>query len=112
MSLNLTRKRGDTYPDIFTITSEQTGEAVDITGYTFLMTVDPEKDPDDATNNLFQLTGTITNASAGVMQFAPSAVQADQEIGTYYYDAQLIDDSGYIRTFESGKYKFVQDITK
>lgn len=108
---DITRKRGDTYADEFAITSETTGLAIDITGYSFLLTVDPEKTPADATNNLFQLTGTITSAANGVVEFAPNASQADN-VGAYYFDAQLTDTAGRIRTFDSGKYKFVQDVTK
>lgn len=108
---DITRKRGDTYADQFTIKSETTGAAIDITGYSFLLTVDPAKTPADATNNLFQLTGTITDGANGVVEFAPNATQADN-VGSYYYDVQLTDGAGRIRTFDSGKYKFVQDVTK
>lgn len=108
---DLERRRGDTYADEFQIESETTGLVIDITSYTFLLTVDPEKRPVDDTNNLFQLTGTITDAATGLVEFAPTAVQTD-ELGTYYYDAQLTTPAGRIRTFEFGKYKFVQDVTK
>ena len=99
---DLERRRGDTYADEFQILSENTGAVIDITGYTFLLTVDPEKKPSDATNNLFELTGTITDAATGLVEFAPNATQTD-EVGTYFYDAQLTDTAGRIRTFNSGK---------
>lgn len=111
---NITRKRGDTYADEWEVTSETTGAAIDITGYTFLLTVDPEKAPEDDTNNLFQITGVITDAENGLVEFAPSSVQADN-LGSYFYDIQMIDDTSPTprkRTIDSGKYKFVQDITK
>jgi hypothetical protein len=108
---DLVRKRGDTYADEFQLTSETTGALIDITGYTFLLTIDPEKSPVDDTNNLYQLTGSITVAATGLVEFAPSAVQTDL-LGSYYFDAQLTSPAGRIRTFDSGKYKFVQDITK
>ena len=108
---DLTRKRGDTYADEFQIKSESTGLAIDITGYTFLLTVDPEKRPTTDANNLFQLTGSITTALSGLVEFAPSAANTDV-LGTYYFDAQLTDPAGRIRTFDSGKYKLVQDVTK
>lgn len=108
---NLTRKRGDTFADRFVITSEETGAVIDISGYTFLLTVDPEKEPVDDSANIFQLTGTIVDAAAGLVEFAPNATQADQ-LGSFYFDAQLTAPSGRIRTFDSGKYKFTQDITK
>jgi len=108
---DLIRRRGDTYADEFIIKSRSTGLPINITGYTFTLTVDPAKDPVDATNNLFQLTGNIVDAVAGRVEFAPSAGQADH-IGNYYYDVQMIDGASRKRTIVLAKYKFVQDITK
>lgn len=110
--VTITRKRGDTYPDVFSITLESTGEPLDITGYSFLLTVDPAKAPADDTNNLFQIVGVIEDAVNGQVSFAPSEVQSNQTPGTYYYDGQLTDADGNVRTFVTGKYKIVQDITK
>ena len=108
---DIERKRGDTYADEFELTSESTGLVIDITGYTFLLTIDPEKDPVDDTNNLYQLTGNITDAANGLVEFVPTEANTDL-LGRYYFDAQLIGTDGRLRTFDSGKYKFVQDITK
>ena len=105
------RKRGDTYANEFII-KDSAGTVIDITGYSFTLTVDPQKNPTDDSNNLFQLAGNITDGPNGAVEFAPSAVQADQEPGTYYYDLQMTDLSGAIRTVALDKYKFVQDITK
>ncbi len=107
----ITRKRGDTYAETITIT-DTTGAVIDITGYTFKLTVDPEKAPASAANNLFSITGTILSAVAGTVEFAPSALQADQTPGTYYFDIQLIDGAGRIRTIALDKYIVVQDISK
>lgn len=109
--IDIERKRGDTYADEFIIKSKATKKPVNIAGYTFLLTVDPAKAPIDATNNLYQLTGTILDAAAGRVEFAPSALQADQ-LGNFFYDVQMVDGAGRKRTVESGKYKFTQDITK
>ena len=46
------------------------------------------------------------------MEFAPSAVQADQTPASYFYDVQMTDSGGAKRTVVAGKLKFVQDITK
>lgn len=108
---DITRKRGDTYADEFTIKSAATGAAVNITGYTFLLTVDPAKAPLTNATKLYQLTGTILNAAAGRVEFAPNATQADQ-VGAFYFDVQMVDGSGRKRTIDSGKYKYEQDITK
>lgn len=108
---DITRKRGDTYADEFTIKSALTKQPIDITGYTFTLTVDPEKAPLTADNNLYQLTGTIVEAEAGRVEFAPDATQANQ-LGKFFYDVQMVDGDGRKRTIVSGKYTYTQDITK
>ncbi len=107
----ITRKRGDTYAETITVT-DTAGVAINITDYTFKLTVDPEKAPLTAANNLFSITGTILNAVAGTVEFAPSALQADQAPGTYYFDIQMVDGAGRIRTIALDKYIVVQDISK
>lgn len=107
---SITRYRGDTAPDQFTVT--QDGAAVNITGYSFKLTVNSDEDPTDATNQKFSLTGTVTSGVDGYVEFAPTALEADQAPGVYYYDVQMTDGSGNIRTVAKGRYRFKQDITK
>ena len=107
----ITRRRGDTYAETVTVT-DSAGAVVNITGYTFKLTVDPEKAPATAANNLFQITGTILSGPAGTVEFAPSALQADRTPGTYYYDVQMVDGAGRIRTIALDKWVVTQDITK
>lgn len=109
---DLSRSRGDTYADEFQIFSETTGAVVDITGYTFTMTLDTLKAPPNTDTNLYSLTGTITDAVNGLVEFVPSLIQANQAPGSYWYDVQMVDDVGRVRTIDSGKYVYVQDITK
>jgi len=109
---NICRKRGDTWPFQITITDTD-GVAIDITGDTFLLTVDPSPTPPDATNNLFQLAGVITDAPNGVVEFTLTPSQADQTPATYYYDVQQTEAvSGDIRTILQGEWEVRQDITK
>jgi hypothetical protein len=108
---DIERKRGDTYADEFVLTSKKTKLPINITGYTFLLTVDPEKAPLNSANNVFQLAGTIVDAAAGRVSFAPDATQSDR-VGTFYYDVQMVDATGKKRTIAEGKYKLTQDITK
>lgn len=108
---DLTRKRGDTYADEFIIKSKATGRPLNIAGYTFLMTLDPNKAPADDTTKAYELAGTIVDAAAGRVEFAPNELQADR-VGSFYYDVQMIDGAGRIRTIAAGKYKYEQDITK
>lgn len=104
------RYRGDTAADQFTITRD--GAAVNITGCTFKLTVNSQKDPTDTANQLFSLTGTITGASSGQVEFAPTSLQADQLPGRYFYDVQMTDATGAVRTAIKGVYRFLEDITK
>ncbi len=117
----LCRKRGDSFADEFTIREPQTeaqalagtpGTPIDITGFSFLLTVDIDPDPTDASNNLFQLTGSITDATGGVVDFSPSAVESDQTPDVYFYDIQQTDGGGKIRTIATGQYEITQDVTK
>ena len=109
--VDIDRVRGDTYPFIFTV-NDSAGSPIDITGYSFLLTVDPEESPTDATNNLFQLTGSIVSGPAGTVEFSLTALQADQEPAGYYYDLQMTDTATDIRTIAKGAWNVVQDITK
>jgi len=103
------RKRGDTYPMHFTIKSN--GVPLDITSCAFKLTVDPQKDPVDAVNNLFSLTGVLESPLTGLVRFDVGTLQANH-LGKFFYDLQMIDAAGYIRTIEKDKFNFVQDITK
>jgi len=109
----ITRRRGDTYADEINVTSATTGEPIPITGYSFIMTLDPEKAPATAANNLYQITGEIIgDGTAGRVEFAPTPLQADQTPGTYYFDIQMVDGAGRKRTIALDKYVYTQDITK
>jgi hypothetical protein len=109
--INICRVRGDTYP--FTVTvKDGDGNPINITAYGFLLTVDPAPDPPDASENLLQLAGVILDGPNGIVQFQPSALDADQEPDTYYYDLQMEDGSGDFRTILKGTFTISQDITK
>ena len=88
-TLNLTRTRGDTYPIKLTINNPD-GTPMDLTGKQCLMTVNSEEDPPDASTQLFQIAGTVTDAAAGKVEFTLSSEQADN-VGTFYYDVEVSD---------------------
>lgn len=106
---DITRKRGDTYPIVFTVSVN--GVPADITGCTFLLTVDPSKAPLDNTANICQIVGVITNPTGGIVSFSPSPANVNF-VGKYYYDIQITDALGKIRTLVMAKFTLVQDITK
>ena len=109
----LTRFRGDTKPIAFKLWLDKAaGLALDISGYTFSLTLDPEEEPEDAVNNIFSLDGVITSASDGEFQFEPTAQEMDITPGEYYYDLEVIDAGGIIETQFVKKFTIKQDITK
>ena len=108
---DITRKRGDTHADEFIVISKRTATVINITGHTFLLTVDPSEDPTGSGANIFQLTGTFTDAAAGEVKFAPSVAQANN-VGNYFYDLEMTDAGGLLRTIDYGSYTMLQDITK
>jgi hypothetical protein len=107
---DITRFRGDTIPIVFNVTSN--GVAVDITSWSFTLTIDPSTNPADAAKNVLQLTGTLTAPLTGEVTFTMTALQADIAPGTYHYDVQGTDGAGVIRTFGVAKFVIDQDITK
>lgn len=109
--IRLTRTRGDSYADVFVVLSESTGLALNLAGSTFLLTLDPDNDPASSAGNLYQLVGNITDAPNGVVEFAPTAAQANL-VGDFWFDVQMLDSSGRRRTVVSGPYRYIQDITK
>lgn len=108
------RYRGDTKVIVFQLWSDkEAGVKLDITDYTFKLTVDPKKAPTDDVNNLFSLDGTIVGvATDGKVMFEPTAINTNQPPGTYYFDFEVIDASGKIGTEMLDKFKITQDITK
>lgn len=109
--IDLCRTRGDSFADQFTVTTTA-GAVVDISGASFLLTVDPEPDPTTSAANEFQLTGVITDATNGVFTMTPTSGQTDITPDTYFYDLQMTDSGGNIRTIAKGEYVIAQDITK
>ena len=56
-TIDLCISRGDTAIWTFTVKTGSPLAVVDITGFTYLLTVDPSDEPTGSGNNLFQLTG-------------------------------------------------------
>lgn len=115
MSLvDLSRYRGDTYPLVYSLVSKVTltnpvSAPVDLTGWSFTLTINADIDPIDETNQLAQVVGLITDATGGVVEFPMTGTLA---VGNFYYDIQSIDESGYKKTQGKAKIAILQDITK
>lgn len=111
-ALNISRTKGDTYAEEFLV-KDSAGAAIDVTGFSFLLSVDPNPDPEDDTTRSFQITGVLVDAANGRISFAPDATQADQlEPGTYFYDIQQTDGASAVRTIAKGQYIILPQITQ
>ena len=110
--IDLNRTRGDDHPFRFQLFQADEITPGIITGFTFLMTADPNDEPTDNSNNFWQLTGTVDDGALGKFSFNPSISQMDLTIDTHFYDVQLIDGGSFKRTPIRGKLIIEQDITK
>ena len=103
--------RGDSDAKDF-VARDSDGVVVDITGFTFKLTVNREKDPTDQVNEQFSITGVIIDAINGKVAFSPTTVNTNIAAGAYFYDIQQTDAGGAIKTLIVAKVVIVQDITK
>jgi hypothetical protein len=109
----LERKRGDTAPDVLLVLNpEDPTLPLDVTGFSYKLTINSLKSPPDDTTQLLQVNGTVVNGPLGRVEFAWTAPQADQVPGKYWYDIQQTDGAGRIKTIAKNRYIVYQDITK
>jgi hypothetical protein len=109
--MQITRTRGDTVADSFTVTNPATGSIVNLTSCSLKLTVSTVPNPTDSTTQLFQLQGVIDDPTNGIVEFYPTSAQADN-VGYFYYDIEMTDSYGRILTLVKDTYVFTQDITK
>lgn len=104
--------RGDSYAKEFTLTDGDTNLAIDITGYTFVMTVDSLRSPaTPSTTSMFSVDGVLTTPEEGKVSFTPTVVNTAQEPKEYYYDIQMVIGATK-RTIIKDSFTITQDITK
>lgn len=114
---NICWARGDTKPRVFTI-RDSAGAALDISGSTFRMVVNTDKDPSVAAPGtiLFTAVGAfVTDGTDGQVQFAPTPASWADSLtlpGTAFYDIEETDGGGAIDTLIKGKVLIIQDIAK
>lgn len=103
--------RGDSYP-LELIIKEKDGDPIDITGYSFILTVDTKEKPEDVSTKLFDVVGVLDgDPTTGKVSFTPSSSDTGT-IGKYFFDIQMTDADGNIRTITKNKWTIYQDITK
>ena len=103
--------RADSFATVWTLT-DSAGVAIDITGYTFKFTVNPDPAPLNADDEVFSINGVITDAPNGKVSFSPASIDTTVTPNTYFYDLQITDAGGKVRTAVISKFTITQDITK
>jgi hypothetical protein len=106
----ITYFRGDSYPIVFNI--KQSGVAMSLTGYTFVMTVSAKKDPGVDDDPVFSVVG-VNGQAVGQVSFTPTVTDTDQPPAKYFYDVEMTQTStGHVKTIEKNTFTITQDISK
>lgn len=95
---SITRFRGDTYPLIVTL--KENSLAVDLTTAVIKMSI--------KYSTSITITGTVTDASNGIVQFDFEPGDVDS-VGRFAYDIQ-VEDGGYITTYVKDIFELIEDI--
>lgn len=90
------RKRGDTYAIELTVTN-RAGVPQNINGKRYVLTANSQANPEDASSELFQLVGEITDYENGEVEFPMTDEQANH-VGQFHYDVEETDDGPFIWT--------------
>ena len=109
--VDITRDKGDTYPERTRLWSKEDGAYIDITdpGYVFYMGVSATEDVDPAasSNFLFVVTGVKiddgTAALRGKVEYPPDAADA-AIVGDLFYEMWYYDPTNKKRTYRKGRY--------
>lgn len=110
--MQIERKRGDTYPDVFTVRfSTKPRGLVNLSGCSFKMTLSTIAEPEDVSTQLYQIEGVVVDPATGKVEFSPTAEQANR-VGYFFYDVEMTDSYGKVHTLASDSYNYKQDITK
>ena len=111
-TFNICWARGDNDPKTFTI-KDRAGAVVNISGQTFSMAVNTQKDPTGTTSEIFRVTGAfVTDGTDGQISFTPPALSLDNVTAPSkaFYDVQRLTPTK--KTLVKGTVEFVQDIDK
>lgn len=104
--------RGDDDPKTFTI-KDSLGVAIDISGWTLNMAVNTDKDPADATNEVFNVLGVfVTDGTDGKISFTPPPTSLDAVTAPSkaFYDVNRLTPSK--KTLVKALVRFVMDVDK
>lgn len=106
--------RGDTNQVLIRLPFDVLG-TFNVATSTYLLTVNAVKQPQTSPafgTQLFQIAGAVVDAPNGVLGFTPAAGVTNVAPGAYYYDLQVTEAGGAVRTLWVARALIVQDITK
>ncbi len=107
--LSIKCRRGDTRRHVFTISAAD-GSAIDISLWgNFRLHINTEREPDANPPSESIVGQLVSDGTDGQVYFTPAGTLA---IGTYFYDAEALDNNSERVTFAWGSYIVSQDITK
>lgn len=104
--------RGDDWALKLVITSQ--GSVVDVTGYTYWMTLKSDADMADPGDLQVSATPLSTeDAEAGIVYILAAKSSTGQLTpANYHYDIQQVDSLGNVQTLMIGRVRVVKDITR
>ena len=103
--------RGDSFPLFYTFKDKTTGLPINISGWSFKLTVSTEKDPVDETTKKFSVDAVIVDAANGRFSFLPTEAN-NADVGKFFFDIQYTNPTGHKRTIAKDKYTVSQGIGK
>lgn len=104
-NIDITHTRGDTKRIILFLTNPETGNILDISSWdTFRIAIDTRKSAPVGSNaNIATLTGSLlTDGTDGAIAFVGAGAIATE--GSYYHNAQAVDENNELYTFAKGRF--------
>jgi hypothetical protein len=92
--------------------TDDAGVDIDVTGWSFKMTVDPDSAPSDNTTKLFDVNAVLVAPVTGDITFQPTAINLALAPDTYFYDIEMTTTAPMTRTILKGQFIVGPDITK
>lgn len=107
VTVNICISRRDSF--VYGFLLEDANGPINLTGSSFLHTVNPAADGSGA--DLFAKAEFNTLDATGLVQFLPSVVDLTQPPAIYFHDIQWTDAASRVRTVIKGTYEIGPDIS-
>ena len=108
---DITIKRGDTY-NYNIIIKDNTGVAIDTTGWTIWFTVRKNLVSNTITSDTDALISKeVPGTSNGIIPISLSNIETDLPVGYHYYDIQIKNSNG-IHSSSTGRFIVEADVTR